>query len=342
MRSVLIRSSQPGVRRHGAGIIGGFTLVELLVVIAIIGILIALLLPAVQAAREAARRMQCSNQLKQLGLALQNYHDAHNIFPPGTRHPYYSPNWRVMTMLFSEQGPLFDSLDTKTYTYLGGFMSACKTSSVYGYGTGANSILKGLVVSGWNCPSNPSSPTANIGCNLERGQVHDYVGIAGSYPGSHCAAGINDGQSIHCENGLLFPNGWTRFRDVTDGTSHTMIVGEQSGLVGSRDIRASYHGGWSGFNRPERPVDQASGQHYYGTGVTTVRYPINSDDDIVCMSGTGCDRSWDANTVLNSQHPGGTHALLADGSVHFFSEDIQMETFRRLAAKDDGLVVGEF
>ncbi|MBN2296144.1 MAG: DUF1559 domain-containing protein [Pirellulales bacterium] len=325
----------------------GFTLVELLVVIAIIGILIALLLPAVQAAREAARRLQCSNQLKQLGLALHNYHDAYNAFPIGTNYPYQSPNWRVIAMLYTEQGALYDSLDTKTYGYMGGFMAGCHPTSVYGYGTGANSILRGLVVPGWNCPSNPSSPTANVGCNLEGGQVHDYVGIAGAYPdpagrSNVCAAGLNYGQGVYCENGMLFPNGRTCLRDITDGTSHTMIVGEQSGLVGSKDIRASYHGGWSGFNRPVRPADQESGEHYYGTGITTVRYPINSDNYSVCISGSGCDQSWDANTVLNSRHPGGTHVMLVDGSVHFLLESIQMDTFRQLATKDDGLVVGEF
>jgi len=330
---------------------GGFTLVELLVVIAIIGILIALLLPAVQSAREAARRTQCSNQLKQIGLALQNYHDSHKKFPHGTRWPIGAPNWRVMVLPYLEQNALYDQLDVDSQASIGGFSTEREDRPGQGYGTGANAVLAGLVVPGFNCPSNPNStnasgqwPTYN---NKSKGQTHDYVGIAGSTPdpggrSTVCSPFITGyGGHYFCENGMLFPDGWVRFADVSDGTANTMIVGEQSGEVGTADIRACYHGGWAGFynndNRAVRPPKMRADGDYWGSGVTTIRYPINSDARL-----GGCDATYDANTVLNSHHPGGVLATFVDGSVHFLSESMELETLRRLAAKDDARVLGEF
>ena len=327
----------------------GFTLVELLVVIAIIGILIALLLPAVQAAREAARRIQCTNQIKQLGLALHSYHDSFKTFPHGTRCLIGAPNWRVAILPYMEQSALYQSLDINSQANVGGFTSAREdsNSTTYGYGTGRNAVLAGLTVPGWNCPSNMfptnasgQTPTYN---NKEKGQTHDYVGIAGATPDpvgrtSVCSAVTGYG-GIFCENGLLFPNGWQGLRDATDGTANTLLVGEQSGRIGTKDIRADYQGGWSGFTTCSRPAQMTGSP--WGAGITTVRYPINADSTI-CGSGSGCDATYDGNTVLNSFHPGGTNGLLADGSVHFLQENMDMETLRRLASRDDGQVVGEF
>lgn len=326
----------------------GFTLVELLVVIAIIGILIGLLLPAVQAAREAARRSECTNNLKQLGLALHSYHDVNKTFPHGTRGPVGAPNWRVSVLPFMEQRPLYEKLDINSQAAVGGFVSEDETGNAAygGYGTGRNAVLAGLVVPGWNCPSNPSSKTANAQTpsyqNKSKGQTHDYVGIAGAAddPAGRpnvCGA-ANAYGSIWCENGLLYPNGWTAMRDVLDGTSNTLIVGEQSGRVGTMDIRADYRGGWSGFSYTTRP-SQLTGNGW-GAGTTTLRYPINSDTTI-CGNGSGCDTPWDANTVLNSFHPGGTNGLFADGSVRFLKETMALGTLTSLGARDDGLVVGE-
>jgi len=327
-----------------------FTLVELLVVIAIIGILIALLLPAVQAAREAARRSQCSNNLKQLGLALQNYHDTYLTFPHGSRFPIGAPNWRVGILPFMEQGALYDQVDISSQANIGGFSSKRDGNASYGYGTGRNAVFKGLVVPGWVCPSNQFSPTARSGLttyqNEDNGQIHDYVGIAGAYPdpagrANVCGAGPNNYGGVFCENGMLFPNGWVNMRDALDGTSNTLIVGEQSGRVGTLDVRACYHAGWAGFNTPLRPASHLSPGDYWGSGITTIRYPINSDLT-VCVSGSGCDNTYDANTVLNSMHPGGANNLLVDGSVRFLAETIDFATLRRLGSKNDGQVVGEY
>ena len=325
----------------------GFTLIELLVVIAIIAILIALLLPAVQQAREAARRNQCKNQLKQLGLALHNYSDVNQTFPIGARAPISAPNWRVGVLPFLDQSALYSELDIDSSATVGGFSGRREDSGTYGYGAAANSVLTNLRLPGWNCPSSSSStnaigqsPTYN---NAEQGQTHDYVGISGASPdpdGRNGLTSLVTGYGgIFAENGMLYPNGVTRVRDATDGTSNTIIVGEQSGLVGTLDIRANYHGGWAGITDGRRPNLMTGSP--YGSGTTTVRYPINSDTSI-CTSSSGCNTTYDGNTVLNSFHTGGTHGLLVDGSVKFFADTINFDTLLQLSARNDNQVLGEF
>lgn len=325
----------------------GFTLIELLVVIAIIAILIALLLPAVQQAREAARRTQCKNQLKQLGIALHNYHDVNQSFPIGARNPISAPNWRVAVLPYLENSNLYAELDIDSSSTVGGFSSQREDSGTYGYGAGPNSVLAGLMLPGWNCPSNPAStnalaqsPTYN---NAEAGQTHDYVGISGAapdpagHPGTNSAVTGYDG--IFAENGMLYANGVTRLRSVPDGTSNTMIVGEQSGLVGTLDIRANYHGGWAGITTAGNPASFTGSP--YGAGITTVRYPINASTDI-CTVTSGCNSVFDANTVLNSMHPGGTHVLLADGSARFVADTVDFATLLKLSARNDEELLGDF
>ena len=324
----------------------GFTLVELLVVITIIGILIALLLPAVQAAREAARRAQCVNYMKQIGLALQCYHDSRQIFPHGTRGPTGAPNWRVMLLPYMEQGALYEQLDVNSQLSIGGFSTQREDGTTYGYGTGRNAVLAGLTVPGWNCPSNSSSknasgqtPTFN---NASKGQTHDYVGISGATPDPGGRTGfcsqVTTYGGIFCQNGMLYPNGWVKIAEVSDGTANTMMVGEQGGLVtgagGPWDIRADYHAGWSGFTSTSLPAGWLTTDGPWGAGVTTVRYPINAGRD-VCVAGSGCDTTYDGNTVLNSMHPGGCNVLLVDGSVRFLVQTISMDTLGRLSSKND-------
>ena len=210
----------------------GFTLIELLVVIAIIAILVALLLPAVQQAREAARRSSCKNNLKQIGLALHNYHDTHSCFPPGCFVRGTNANWRLHIWPGLEQSALYDQMD---------FLST--TRNFTGNSNHPNVLaLSGYVIPVYVCPSSPLDPCANgivrhgstsvPTHNSQRIQVPMYVGVAGASIGTAAEfpAGTNVGifnsrygGNIYTNNGMLLWNQMTRMRDATDGTSNTII-----------------------------------------------------------------------------------------------------------------------
>lgn len=306
----------------------GFTLIELLVVIAIIAVLIALLLPAVQQAREAARRTQCKNNLKQLGLAIHNYHDSLNGFPLATAGAVSKPNWRVFILPYLDQAPLYNQLDLANGNFLGNGYAA------------TTAVLSNLKVAAFDCPSSSLDPNDNTTPaatfnNPNRGQTHRYIGISGATPDpagrtTVCASGSYG--SVYCNNGLIVPYMFKRIRDCVDGTSNTMIVAEQSGRVNNGDISNNYYGGWSGSGAVAPPGDT-----HWGTGNTSIRYPINQK-----TSAAGADQTWTGNTIVNSFHTGGIHVLLTDGSVRFVSDNVDYNTFTRLACKDDGGVIGDF
>ncbi len=332
----------------------GFTLIELLVVIAIIAILIALLLPAVQQAREAARRTQCRNNLKQLGLAFHNYHDTHNMFPPGSvvrvQETHYSTFWAHI-LPFLELAPVYNQLNFNA-----------SGSTFYLYGSTVNwQALNGTRIPANMCPSSPlpemksSAPPAGP----LNAQLGSYIGIRGA--NDHRTTDQTASRGPVSKGGLLYHNSNSRMRDVTDGTTNTMILGEQSDYskdsAGTRvDVRTG-DSIWLG--NQSTPAD-VNGDGTYGLingspggsvafrcmNLTTIHHqvPINAKTVVSATAGSGTPVSsaQNCNTPLISPHSGGVNILLADGSVRFLSENIQMQTVRNLANKDDGNVMGEF
>lgn len=328
----------------------GFTLIELLVVIAIIAVLIALLLPAVQQAREAARRTQCRNNIKQIGLAIHNYLDTFGTFPYGARwNPIgagqgafgiHGPNWRVSIWPYLDAATVYNKVN------FGQSFASDTASNLRGGYSGENRILRGLVVSNaFNCPSNPNSKTNNTSPptmnNFLLGQTADYVGIMGAYPDPLGRTARMESPSnyggFYTGNGVFLVQTVTRIRDVLDGTSSTIMVSEQSGMVANRDIRANYYGAWSGWTQRFGVPWNSPPPDVWHCALTSVRYRPNINSLV-----NGADNPWMPNTIINSFHVGGLHILLSDGSVQFISDNINLGNLQRMCVKDDGLPTGNF
>lgn len=325
----------------------GFTLIELLVVIAIIAILIALLLPAVQQAREAARRSQCQNNLKQIGLALHNYHDAMRCFPVASTWQG-APNWRIFILPYIDQAPLYNALAISG----GGFQAHA--------GFSGNTILYSAVVPVYVCPSsrfgvrNPTDLTlSDDSSGTQVSMVIDYVGISGATPdpagrSSVCTGDFMYQSASYCKNGMLTSFESQKIRDCIDGTSNTLVIAEQSGSVNGTERSANSLGPWFSWGNlgstqlnadTPLPLTASVGSAYPG-GITTVRYAPNA----FFQSGapTPAASPFSCNTVTNSFHEGGIHGLLTDGSVRFISENIDFPTYLKLCVRDDGNVIGEY
>ena len=298
-----------------------FTLVELLVVIAIIGVLIALLLPAVQAAREAARRMQCSNNLKQLALGVHNHHDTKQIFPPGgvtngnccgTRS---GTNWAIEILPYCEMETLYDQYDQNAFNE-----------------DAQNQFVREQEVEFHQCPSDPFNKL------LERPASGPGSGLNYRHGSYRCVAGRSNGSgwwdnSQH----TALPTNWrgplstvnentggivreaTRFRDITDGTSNTFLIGEYATRTRSRrgTFWAYTYTSYNSSDTHDQP-----------------RTLINDYDRCVAIGGAGgsnsCKRGW------GSFHPTGLLFANCDGSVAFVPETIDPIVFAGKGAMGDG------
>jgi prepilin-type N-terminal cleavage/methylation domain-containing protein/prepilin-type processing-associated H-X9-DG protein len=289
----------------------GFTLVELLVVIAIIGILVALVLPAVQAAREAARRIQCMNNLRQLGIALQHYHDLHRTFASG----FIWPNrtfWSGQLLTQLEQVPLHDSLDFNGPWTTPPNDAACAT-----------------YLSVFRCPSSiaPNHLTAQginerVPCNYLACTSGKIARESGPEP----LAGLS------YSDGIFFVNSRVRIADILDGTSNTVAIGE---AVFIYERSGEDHTGTSQFidhwyiGTPEGRANEVS----ESMGSTAVSINAFKDASLFVDERELC---------YSSRHVGGAQVVFADGHVAFISETIDRATWGALGSRRAGDIPGEY
>jgi len=295
--------------------------VELLVVIAIIGILIALLLPAVQAAREAARRLQCQNHLKQIGTALHNYATAHGHFPPGAQAPddlYLGWNWRILP--FVEQVEVPD-LAEKAMESCGLDRETCCIPTQ----------LSHFRVPLFLCPSATKDEHPGTGKAGDRSRyLHHYVGVMGPI-GTNSTSGIayrydtaSAGTTcLAAIQGVLTRDAAVRVRDISDGTSHTLCVGE----VSWTDANWHVHGWGYGAVGPDGKFGSPLG--CIVGACQNVRYRINQFP----RPAGGPDVN---NTSFGSNHPGGADFLFCDGSARFVEDTIDPNVYLAAASRNGG------
>ena len=349
--------------RHPLAHVLGFTLVELLVVIAIIGVLVALLLPAVQAAREAARRMSCQNNLKNIGLAVLNYESTKGVLPPSainkTQTSKNGLSWPVTILPYVEQGALDEEVTRRIKAY----EQANPNSDVGAYNlTDLNDLRLDLYL----CPSD----TEVQGKFRVGSSSASYSAVAGSFLSRYNLLNGTSpicSQEVYCvgssatginTDGVIYPGSEVELSQVTDGTSNTMMIGERWYQLRIWTA-GNYHGDNYCRGKPqpcEMPGTGYTPQGSFSSAAKNLdeRYPINANLNVVGYYASH-DNSRDRptkpggapatmqfnNLLFGSFHPGGANFVFVDGSVHFVSDDVEIETYLAYASRDGEEITAE-
>ncbi|WP_406698630.1 DUF1559 domain-containing protein [Singulisphaera sp. Ch08] len=333
----MIRSRiRHSARRRASG--AGFTLIELLVVIAIIAVLIALLLPAVQAAREAARRSQCVNNMKQMGIAMHNYHDVQGAFPP--------PRLNTGSCT-SKNAPIGQVLNTTGFTMMLGQMEQTAMYNAYNFsqpsadGTGvngspntlligscyANSTVVGAKISTFQCPSDEEMPVENVPAAGNYMRINarrsNYKFCVSQYSDSTCAASA--GFPVATVRGMFFSDLSTGLNNITDGSSNTVAIGEAP----QRTYSVNWGTWWGAGNHTSVhgivvPPTSAGYTRYLPNG--KYELPANTEK---------LQYAW----AMGSKHSGGINMLFGDGSVRFIKNSISPVTWYALQTIAGGEVI---
>lgn len=322
----------------------GFTLIELLVVIGVIAILMALILPAVQQSRESARRIDCQNRLRQIGLALHNYHSTFQLFPPGgvhltTKRPGTVPEgdeltdgrapWTVLILPYLDEQPRYDSFDFES-TFSARYDLRTSTPE-------PNLTEQYRPLSKYQCPSDLNSDAGATHCNYAACQ-------GGGTPDDAAEQTTGPVPRLFYDNGLFFHNSSLSIADITDGTTQTILVGETK-YVGTPSSFSSTEAWWS-WAAAIRSDPVFSSLFNISATVDPINFPQNgeyTEEDVIEHHGVfqGANHGGQQR-VYGSWHPGGAVFLLADGSVHFLNENMSVDIYRSLGTRADGAPQGGF